>query len=307
LLLIPQLPAKPAYLRVKVWRRLQAIGAEPLKNAVHALPARPDTAALFDELRREILAGGGEALLLESSVVAGATEDELRTMFDVARDSDYADLAREARAVAEAGGAGSTDLARLRKRLSEIVAIDYFGAHGRQDAEAAVAALERPTDAHPDVSGGSAGEQPLGLLRGRTWVTRRHVHVDRIASAWLIRRFIDPEATFRFVEGERYAAEPGELRFDMLGAEFTHEGDRCTFETLLVRTGLDRDPALVALGEMVHDLDLADSKFARPETAGLGALIAGICAGGRDDPERLARGAAALDDLHAHFSRVRRS
>src|SRR3546814_4206971 len=92
------------------------------------------------------------------------------------------------------------------------------------------------------------------------WVTRRHVHVDRIASAWLIRRFIDPEASLKFVEGKGYAPEPDELRFDMADAEFTHEGDRCTFEALVVRSGLETDPALRALGEIVHDLDIADAR-----------------------------------------------
>lgn len=305
LLLIPQLPAKPAYLRVKVWRRLQAIGAAPLKNAVHALPNCADTRALFEDLHREIADNGGEALILEARLVGGIGDPELRGTFDAARDADYEELAREARTLAEGEYVPPGEVRRLRRRLDEIAAIDFFGAHGRQTAEAALAPAEARAGQHPDVTGPGAPELAQAELRGRTWVTRVHIHVDRIASAWLIRRFIDPDATFKFVEGKGYAPEPGELRFDMADAEFTHEGDRCTFETLVFRRGLDGDPALVALSEIIHDLDIADDKFGRPETAGVSALIEGICAATPDDPDRLARGAGALDGFYAHFTRRR--
>ncbi|WP_245841905.1 chromate resistance protein ChrB domain-containing protein [Sphingomonas lenta] len=307
LLLIPQLPAKPAYLRVRVWRRLQAMGAAPLKNAVHALPARDDTRALFEELRGEITAGGGEALILEARLVEGMGDAELRAVFDAARDADYEELAREARTVAEAEYVSSADVRRLRKRLDEIAAIDFFGAHGRQAAEAAITQAEGRAGRHPDVSGPGAPELTRAELKGRTWVTRRHVHVDRIASAWLIRRFIDPSPSFKFVDGKGYVPEPDELRFDMADAEFTHEDDRCTFETLVFRTGLNADRALVALAEIVHDLDIADDKFGRPEAAGIAALVNGICAGTDDDVERIAQGSGALDGFYAHFTKRRGS
>ena len=157
-------------------------------------------------------------------------------------------------------------------------------------------------DAAPGTGAGLAG------LRGRTWVTRRGVEVDRIASAWLIRRFIDPEARFAFAPSRGHAPRPGELRFDMFEAEFTHEGDRCTFEVLLARgPGLADDPALRAIGEIVHDVDLKDGRFGREETAGIAHLIRGIVlAHDDDDAERLARGAAVLDDLHRYFHGNRR-
>jgi hypothetical protein len=139
-------------------------------------------------------------------------------------------------------------------------------------------------------------------LKGRTWVTRRGVHVDRIACAWLIRRFIDPKAGFKFIDGKSYAPEPGELRFDMADAEFTHEGDRCSFETLVFRAGLDGDPALVSIAEIIHELDIGDGKFDRPEAAGLDAMLSGVCASSEDDLERIARGGDALDQFHAYFS-----
>lgn len=303
-LLIHQLPAKPAYLRVKVWRRLQAIGAAQVRNAVYALPASDAHLEQFSDLLSEITAGGGEALICNATLRVGFSDSEMRSLFDAARDADYEELVNQAKAQLATGEASEADLGRLRGRLDDIAAIDFFGAHGRQAADSALAAVEDMTRRHPDVS----RTEPVpsfaaSELKRRTWVTRRGVHVDRIASAWLIRRFIDPEARFKFVEGKGYEPEPGELRFDMAGAEFTHEADRCTFETLVLRAGLESDQALRALGEIVHDLDIADARFERPETAGVSALIAGICAGTEDDEERIARGSTALDGFHAHFTR----
>jgi hypothetical protein len=141
---------------------------------------------------------------------------------------------------------------------------------------------------------GASGPQ----LRGRTWVTRQGIFVDRIASAWLIRRFIDPDARFTFVAPQGYVPAPGELRFDMFQAEYTHEGDRCTFETLLRRFALD-DPALVPIAEIVHDIDLKDGKFGREDALGIERVLAGIAAAHADDATRLEHGAALFDGLYA--------
>ncbi len=137
---------------------------------------------------------------------------------------------------------------------------------------------------------------------GRTWVTRRDVHVDRIASAWLIRTQIDPDARFRFVPARGYRPKAGELRFDMYEAEYTHEGDRCTFENLLRRFGL-KDRALHAVAEVVHDIDLKDDKFGRPETKGVASLVDAITLSSPDDGDRLERGAAVFADLHTFFQK----
>ncbi len=150
--------------------------------------------------------------------------------------------------------------------------------------------------------GGNAREPALDdKLRCRV---ERAGEVDRMASAWLIRRWIDPEAQFKFVPAKGYQPARGELRFDTFEADFTHEGDRCTFEVLIERFALN-DPALHPIAEIVHDIDLKDSKFGRPETAGIDRLIAGIAMGHKDDEARLARGAAVFDDLHAYFKRKR--
>jgi hypothetical protein len=144
-------------------------------------------------------------------------------------------------------------------------------------------------------------ERTLERVTGRTWVTRRGARVDRIASSWLIRRYIDPEARFKFVEPEGYDPEAGELRFDMFEGEFTHEGEQCTFETLVRLFGLI-DPALRAISEIVHDIDLKEERFGRAETAGVASMIHGITATSDQDSERIRRGGEMLDDLFAHFS-----
>lgn len=135
--------------------------------------------------------------------------------------------------------------------------------------------------------------------QGRVWVTREGIKVDRMASAWLVRKFIDLEAQFKFVPAKEYVPRTGELRFDMFEAEFTHDGDLCTFEVLLQRFGLEHDGGLRAIAEIVHDIDLKDAKFGREEAAGIGQLVAGIAAAHPEDEARLARGSAVCDDLYA--------
>lgn len=306
LLLIHQLPAKPAYLRVKVWRRLQALGAAQVRSAVYALPVSEENLRLFTELVAEIVANRGEALICSATLEAGYSDDEMRALFDAARDADYDEFVSQTKAELATGEITEAELARLRERLNAIASIDFFGAHGRQAADSALAAAEELSKRHPDVSRAEpAPVLALSELKTRVWVTRRGVHVDRIGSAWLVRRFIDPDARFRFVDAKTYERAPGELRFDMAGAEFTHEGDRCTFETLCAQTNLQSDTALQAISEIVHELDVDDGKFRRTESAGVAAMITGICAATGDDDERLARGGAMFDGLYAHFSKRR--
>ena len=138
----------------------------------------------------------------------------------------------------------------------------------------------------------------------RTWVTREGVFVDRMASAWLIRRFIDPGARFKFVPARGYSPKSGEMRFDMFKAEYTHEGERCTFQTLVHRFGLS-ERALRAIGEIVHDIDCKDEQFGRPETPGVMRLLRGIADSTPKDSERIERGSALFDDLYASFNKTR--
>jgi hypothetical protein len=316
LLLIHQLPAKPAYLRVKIWRRLQELGAVAVKNAVHALPMNEETQEDFEWLLREIIEGGGEAVVCEARLIDGLSDEEVRALFDRARNADYEDVARNARALAGKVRPNSrperlaelrVQVARLQKRLSQVVTIDFFGAVGRDQAEGLLRTLESRLNKDDNVTDKArvgADSKDFGALRGRTWVTRQGVYVDRIASAWLISRFIDPQARFKFVSGKGYRPAEGELRFDMFEAEFTHEGDKCTFEVLLDRA--PRDAALRAIADIVHDIDLKDDKFGRTEVAGIRTLIEGISVATRDDSERIARGAEVFNNLYEYFKKKRR-
>jgi hypothetical protein len=310
LLLIHQLPPQPAYLRVKIWRRLQAMGAVAVKGAVYALPLNDETQEDFRWLVREISDSGGEASLCEARFVDGLSDQQVRALFDAARDADYEAIRKDAGVLAsdvaarpERQAENRRQVARLRRQLSQIANLDFFGAGGRAAAEAVVSALEaRLAEPEPGLVAeeGMSSDEGVRGLHGRTWVTREGVHVDRIASAWLIRRFIDPEAHFAFVPSKGGTRQQGEIRFDMYEAEFTHEGDKCTFEVLLERAALE-DPALHAIAEMVHDIDLKDGKFGREETPGIAGLIGGIVLAHQDDEERIARGAAMLDDLYRHL------
>jgi hypothetical protein len=317
LLLIHQLPPKPNYFRVKIWRRLQRLGAVAIKNSVYVLPKNDQTQEDFQWVLREIVEGGGEASLCEARFVEGLSDDQVETLFQTARSSEYGEIAEEARRLAEIPlpegqiedsrrTQGEIDLARLKRRLAEVVAIDFFGAPGREAAEGLVSGVEARM--HEKRSGKQAGKATASRredLQSKTWVTRKGIYVDRMASAWLIRRFIDSGARFKFVPAKGYKPLPGELRFDMFEAEFTHEGDRCSLEVLIERTGLN-EPALGPIAEIVHDIDLKDSKFGRQETPGIERLIAGIAMAHKDDETRLARGDAVFDDLYEYFKRKRR-
>ena len=313
LLLIHQIPPKPDYLRVKIGRRLQRIGAVPVKNSVYVLPNRASSLEDFQWIRAEIIDGGGDASICQAAFVDGLTDSQIEHLFRDARDADYTEITEAAREIRnslrgrdremsrQSPFRAEDDLARLRKRYAAVVAIDFFGAAARAIADDALRTLSeelRPPEA--ESAEAVASEPDRNTYRGRTWVTRRGIFIDRMASAWLIRRFIDRDARFKFVTEGKHRPARGELRFDMFEGEFTHEGDRCTFETLLLRFGLD-DPALRNLAEIVHDIDLKDEKFAREDAAGIERVFAGIAATVADDMSRLERGATVLDELHALF------
>lgn len=310
LLLIHQIPPRPAYLRVKVGRRLQSLGAAAVKNSVYVLPRSDQALEDFQWVRRAVIDGGGDATVCEARFVEGLSDAALEAVFNDARHSQYTAIAKETRALqslasrrarARFPDTAPTEaaLARLRKRLAEVAAIDFFGSAGREKVERALAAIDvtiRPRETPPSTP------QPMGDVRGRTWVTRSGVQVDRIGSAWLIRRFIDPEARFKLVPGHHYSPAADEMRFDMFDGDFTHEGDECTFEVLRRRFRLT-DAGLRHVAEIVHDVDLKDEKFGRPEAPGIGLLLAGIAMRHPDDEARLQEGAAVFESLYSFFKR----
>jgi hypothetical protein len=305
LLLIHQIPPKPGYLRVKVWRRLQQLGAVALKNSVYVLPKNEETMEDFQWVRREIQSGGAEASICDANFLEGISNPQVEALFQTARDADYGEVARELTRVTRSRSLESEQrhrqVERLRKRFDDVVAIDFFGAPGREAAEGLLTKAEQAVLGESKEADMEKPEEKSGAHpRGRTWVTRTGIHVDRIASAWLIRRFIDPDATFKFVPAKGYQPQAGELRFDMFEAEYTHEGDRCTFEVLLKRFGV-AEPALEPLAEMVHDLDFKDDKFGREETPGIARLLAGLYATEEDDGRRLTRGSEVFESLYQSF------
>ncbi len=309
LLLIHQIPPKPAYLRVKIGRHLQRIGAVAIKNSVYALPRNDETQEDFQWVLREVVKGGGDASIVEARFIEGLSDGQVHALFQTAREADYRDLAGEARQVAAAlprrgpppenrRNEVANQIARLRRRLAELVDIDFFGAPGREIVEGVVSGMEarmKPSGTSHEPAKAPARREEY---RGRTWVTRAGIKVDRMASAWLIRKRIDPEARFKFVPAKGYEPRKGEVRFDMFEAEFTHEGDLCTFEVLLERFGL-AEPALRAIAEIVHDVDVKDAKYGREEAPGVGQVVAGIAAAHADDEARLERGSAVFEDLYA--------
>jgi hypothetical protein len=317
LLLIHQIPVKPAYFRVKIWRRLQSLGAVAIKNSVYIISKNEETLEDFQWILREIVQGGGEASICAANFIEGLTDEQIEAMFQAARDSDYAQIAEEAKSLVDSvpsTAAAITDedkagleanLNRLKKRFSSVSAIDFFGAPGREATESLIEHLEvRLKDAQKKSEPAkSESEKPdPAELRGRTWVTRKGVFVDRIACAWLIRRFIDPDARFKFIAGKGYRPRAGELRFDMFEGEFTHEGDLCSFE-VLVKQFFPADQALTEIAKVIHDLDYKDSKFRKPETAGIGGLLNGLASARKSDETRLERGAALFEDLYEYFRR----
>lgn len=315
LLFIHQLPPAPAYLRVKVSRRLARIGAAQLKSTVYVLPKQADCYEDFQWLRGEILADGGEATICEARFLDGHSDHDVVALFHHLRDPEYLELKGALDEAAtrldeddDLGGA-EAELNKARRRLAEIDDLDFFGAPMKKETESALAALDERVSraraaSHADVAA-------LDRYRRRTWVTREKMKVDRLSSTWLIKRFIDPHATFKLVPAKGYVPQDGEVLFDMFeqtaGADarfdlFTHEGPLCTFEVLLKRLGVN-DPALGTLGEIIHDIDVKDAHYARPEAAGFAALIDGICAAHDDDDARLARASSTLDDLYTLFSK----
>jgi hypothetical protein len=293
LLLLHQIPSKPPYFRAKVLRRLTKVGALAIKNSAYLLPDSEETREDFEWICREITAQGGVAWLFRAETLAGLTNEQIETMFTNLRSADYQELIRDARALLEQES-GPTDEARLLHQFENLKRIDFFGNTARTEFEILVNELKQ-RDQHD-----SRGEKETET--GRVWVTRRGIRVDRIASAWLIQKFIDPVATFRFVDPLSYVHSGGEIRFDMYEGEFTHEGEMCTFEVLVARHALlSRYPSLQPIAEIVHDIDLKDERYERAETSGVARLIDGICGRLPADDSRLDEGKRLFDSLQLSF------
>jgi hypothetical protein len=317
IILAHHIPPRPGYLRTKISKRLAALGAIGLKNALYVLPDRDETRESFSWLVKEIEDGGGRAFLSSGVFFLGITDDQVKALFISARNTEYEQLAQNAQTVLhqlpaiekswEVSRAGAFEgLKDLRAHYDELRNKDFFGAPARDSVEGILSAIERRLlQRDGGISEGARDERrKIEDYKGKIWITRKRIHIDRIASAWLILRFFDDQARFKFVSSKDYKPKTDEVRFDMFQAEFTHEGDKCTFEVILSRLNLD-NPALTAIADVIHDLDMKDAKYGRPEAQGFLAILSGITLRYEADEERLSRGMQLLDDLYRYFRTTR--
>lgn len=308
LLLLIGLPPTPSSLRVRVWRRLRSLGAVPLKRSAYLLPDTPERYEDFHWLAQEIQREGGDATLIRVQQIENVTADDVRRLFHEPRDQEYRQLAVRYRKALEALDGKTAakrvraldELARLARDHQRIRDIDFFdapaGAEVRRLEEAIAMRTRRPESPRRD-------ERPpldLAKLRGRTWVTRPRPHIDRIASAWLIKRFIDADAEFVFAPPEQFPKDA--VPFDAPGVELSHHGEDCTFETLVKLARL-RDRRLVRLAEIVHEADLRDGKFSHEEARGIDVAVRALLAASPDDHHVLAQGMSLFEGLYVTTSR----
>jgi hypothetical protein len=288
LLLLFTLPASQASKRVEVWRKLKRYGALTFRSSGYLLPNTPPNHERFEWLAAAIRKYRGQASVAELFSIDDLPSAHLKRLFVDARSEDYELLLRELKKTKQA----SSNLPRLRRRLQEIAEVDFFGSPLRSRVESAMTALENPK---PE------SRQPVKHAKrefqGRIWVTRPRPGIDRVSSAWLIRNHIDPKAKFVFTNDARSA--PDGIPFDMFNVGgFTHQGENCTFETLCKEFHL-RHRKVKILGEIIHDSDLNDEKFGRPEGVGLDRVLTGWAQQDVADEELLRRGMELIEGLYA--------
>lgn len=292
LLLLYSLPAHRNTQRVAVWRRFKKIGALQLTTSTYLLPDQPAHYEHFQWLTKLIRDSGGEATLVRVREIEGMPNEKLIGLFNDARDRDYAAVSKALRSLPRQP---SDEFSRLTRQFRDLRAIDFFNSQRGQEIEMQLQKLERNRTAR-----GETVQIHPADYRGRTWLTRPRPEIDRVGSAWLVRKFIDPKPRFAFAS--KIAARSNAVSFDMLDAEFSHVGDDCTFETLTKRFGI-RDKAVRKIAEMIHDADLEDEKFQRPEGIGIDRVLKGWAKEGLPDEEILRRGFECFDALYAFLQR----
>jgi hypothetical protein len=298
LLLIATLPTKPAAARMRLWRGARALGCGALRDGAWLLPASAAATALHD-LAAEVAAAGGTAEVLAVAPDA-AQEARFRALFD--RAAEYGRLLAAAQA-ALAAAADRKRAAALRRDFAAIAATDFFPGPARTQVEAALAELTAHAEGEPRASRGAVRQLDAADYQGRTWATRKHLWVDRMASAWLIRRFIDRQAQFVWLDDPRRCPKRA-LGFDFDGAAFTHVGSRVSFEVLAASFGLDADPRLQRIGTLVHALDVGGVPVA--EAAGIAAVLAGARERCTDDDKLLTEAGRIFDSLYAAYGKETR-
>jgi hypothetical protein len=291
LLLVFSLPRKGASLRVAVWRKLQRYGSLPLGNSGYFLPNSADNREKFEWLATAIRGAQGEASVLEVQAIDNCSKPQLMKRFSDARSQDYKDLLKLLRSIPSRSSRSPAHIARLRQRFLDIVSINFFGSPLRGTVDRVLAAMQQPENklTPPDLD-----KKSRSAYRGRTWVTRPRPGVDRVMSAWLIRKFIDPKARFIFATEDEKPRDA--VPFDMYEGGFGHRGEDCTFETLTKAFQI-RDKRVNVMGQIVHDADLFDEKFGRKEGFGVDEIMKGWARQGIGDRELLERGIQLTEGL----------
>ena len=287
------LPTNQSAGRMRVWRALRALGCATLRDGVFLLPESPQHAAALAQVAVDVKAVNGAADLYRLGGRDAAQQAAMAALFE--RGQEYASLLA---AIAAADGGDAKALRSLRRDLNNLVAIDFFPGEARRQTEAALAALEASATGEPSAAAGKIRRLAAADFQGRTWATRQHLWVDRMASAWLIRRFIDKKAKFLWLADPQRCPKKA-LGFDFDGATFTHVGTRVTFEVLAVSFGLDSDPAIARIGAIVHCLDAGGVPVA--EAAGIEAVLAGARAAAANDDKLQSKASRIFDSLYRNF------
>ena len=294
LLLVFTLPASKASERVQIWRKLQKIGAIPFRNAGYMLPNTPEHLERFEWLATAIRGFKGDASILQIQSVDDLPVGGIKEQFRAARATDYATLLEEIRKPKSSSAGKTAQSARWRKRFEEITLIDFFQSPVRASVEEALAKIDR---GHGKTKEPSPNKVSKGEYQNRMWLTRPRPGIDRVSSAWLISRFIDPKAKFVFANTS--AAHPKAVPFDMFeGVGFSHLGDRCTFETLCHSFNLT-DKKVLLIGQVIHDADLEDDKYGRTEGHTMNRILQGWAKKDISDEELLQRGIDLIEGLYS--------
>lgn len=290
---------------MRVWRQLQRLGALPLKGGAYVLPHTPQLREDFEWLRADILSLKGDASLFVADPADAKEGAHLAAQFRDARAADFAVLEHDAvaesrRAKGRETSRGRRALRQLSERLQHLQSIDFFGAGAKSAAADRIASLGRRTGGPMPATGTDKPALKPAAYRSRVWVTRPRPGIDRFASAWLIRRFIDPKARFVFAADAEAARRqhPRAVPFDMYGVELGHQGTECTFETLARRFHI-RAPGLDALARLVHTVDLKDDRYAVPEAPAIQKIVDGLRRQHDDDDVLLERGIETIEALFA--------
>ena len=313
LLIFYSVPSHPVSARMKIWRKLAKAGAVPLKGAVYILPANDEHEELFQWIIGEVKSLGGDGAFVRTPTVETIPDADVRALFNTQRDDEYRELdkvldglERKVQSSRKSAVAGTREavagpLAASKKAYEDIQGRDFFSSPLGRETGKRIRSLETIISGlqEPDTEKAAPlARKDLKAYRRKVWVTRKRPFIDRMAAAWLIRRFLDPDAKFRFIdEKERERLAAGEIAFDMQDGEFTHHGELCTFEVLVRSFGI-KDKVVRKIAEIVHDLDLKDDKYGNAAGSGIEEVLTGIRKTVKDDAEMLEKGMAVFEMMY---------